>query len=221
MTTPTLQAAALEVSFVDRDGSKRTLLEEFSLSAGPGTFVCVAGRSGSGKTSLLRCLVGLQTPTSGTVCWDGVAISDMDGSEQADLRRVRLAYVDQAAAMVDDLTIADNVVLPAVPDGRRAVLGASQRATEIVSRLGLSNMLHARPSRLSGGERQRAAIARALATVDTTVIADEPTASLDRAWADRVIGELRRLADGGRSIIVASHDPGVAANADFVVQLRG
>lgn len=219
MSISTVTANDVGIGYQDRSGTERTLLSGIQAATHPGSILCLAGRSGSGKTSLLRCFVGLQRPTSGAITWDEHDVTTLGPDAIADGRRSSVVYVDQAASLVEDLTVEENVVVPAVPDGRQAVRDARRRGNELLKRLGLDVVKRQRPASLSGGERQRVAVARALVMRSPVIVADEPTASLDRAWADAVIELLREQAERGCSVLVASHDPGMIAAADEVIRL--
>jgi ABC-type lipoprotein export system ATPase subunit len=169
-----------------------------------GTMHCLAGRSGSGKTSILRVAAGLVQPTAGTVVWDGQDVTSLTDDDRTARRRTCIGYVDQGGVLVPGLTAIENVLLPAVP-GRNA-RRLTGTAMELLEQLGVANRAKSFPDRLSGGERQRVAVARALILGPSAILADEPTASLDRATADGVIEMLVSLTQRGISLLVASHD---------------
>lgn len=181
-----------------------TIVTDLNLDLQGGQLLCIAGRSGSGKTSILRVAAGLTTPSSGTVRWRGTDIGPMTADGRARERRVFCGIVEQSAPLLDDLTALENVLLPAVPDRRTRELRG--RAADLLGSLGLGGRLTHRPRALSGGERQRIALARALLLQPPVLIADEPTASLDRRWADTVIDTLTAAAGSGTAVLVASHD---------------
>lgn len=194
-----------------------TVIEGYDLALAAGGFHCLAGRSGSGKTSVLRVAAGLANPTEGTVHWAGDAIDDMSQHALADRRNTFLGYLDQGGELLPGLTALENVLLPAVPT--RAVKRLTSRAVELLEHVGVDHRMQHTPDRLSGGERQRVALARALLMEPTVVVADEPTASLDRASADTVIELLAGLVDHGVAVLVAAHDPGLIAAARSVTRL--
>ncbi|WP_293699231.1 ATP-binding cassette domain-containing protein [uncultured Agrococcus sp.] len=219
-TTATLRVENLGIAYVTAEGRPFDLVTGLSFEAGPGELVCLAGRSGSGKTSILRQLIGLADGATGTISWNDRTLASMDASDTADLRRRLAAYLDQEAGLVEELTCLENVVLPAVPNGRRQAKRAVARAREHLERLGLAKREGVRPATLSGGERQRTVLARVLTAGTPAIIADEPTASLDRSWAEAVIMELRNHADAGGTVVTASHDPGLAEAADRVIRIE-
>jgi ABC-type lipoprotein export system ATPase subunit len=189
-----------------------TIVERYDLRMVAGDFHCLAGRSGSGKTSILRVSAGLMPPTEGRVLWQGLEITGLADDVITARRRHHVGYLDQRGNLVPGLTALENVLLPAVPDRRTREL--ARKARDILHELGVGARASHYPERLSGGERQRVALARALVLGPAVVMADEPTASLDRASADSLISLLRRLADRGTAVLVASHDPNLIAAAD-------
>lgn len=212
---PRLQVEDLGIAFTDAAGEKSTIVENLNIEAVPGQLVCLTGRSGSGKTSVLRCLVGLATPTTGQITWDNTSTSSMTPAETADFRRLRTSYLDQSSTLLPELTVLDNILLPFLPDGRAAVRAHIPRAKQFITGLGLQERIGATPEQLSGGERQRVGLARILAAGTPGLVADEPTASLDRKRADQVVHLLREYADNGALVIVASHDPAFLHLADI------
>ncbi|QEO14051.1 ATP-binding cassette domain-containing protein [Agromyces intestinalis] len=196
-----------------RDGdTDLEVVADWSLGVPAGTMHCLAGRSGSGKTSILRVAAGLTRPAAGEVRWSGDGLADLPDDRITARRRSEVGYLDQGGALVDGMTALENVLLPAVPDHRVAEL--RPRAAALLDELGVGGRLAHTPDRLSGGERQRVALARALLLEPGIVMADEPTASLDRTTADGVIALLTGLAATGISVLVASHDARLIAAAD-------
>ncbi|AXH95010.1 ABC transporter ATP-binding protein [Ornithinimicrobium avium] len=194
------------------------IVEELDLRVEPGQWHCIAGRSGSGKTSLLRVVAGLAEPSDGRVLWAGTSISGWSEDRRALYRRATIGYVDQVSAVIPGFSTLENVLMPAVP-GRRAH-ALTDRAANLLGQLGLGDRTTLRAELLSGGERQRAALARALLLEPPLLVLDEPTASQDRATADRVIDQLAALVDAGTAVICASHDPHVVAAAQTVTRLE-
>lgn len=212
-----VDAAALELRAVtihyDRAGQKPlAIIDDYNLSLHAGQMHCLAGRSGSGKTSILRVAAGLVQPTAGEVIWAGASLAGAKDDEITTRRRDTVGYLDQGGVLVPGLTALENVLLPAVPSRRSKAL--VQRGSELLDRLGVADRAGSYPEKLSGGERQRVALARALLLEPAIVMADEPTASLDRASADSVIRMLRSLADEGIVVLVAAHDQHLIDAAD-------
>jgi ABC-type lipoprotein export system ATPase subunit len=188
------------------------IVNDYSLGLEAGAMHCLAGRSGSGKTSILRVAAGLMPPTSGTVAWNGTQLDGLSDDAITQRRGGTIGYLDQGGVLVLGLTALENVLLPAVPRGRTKA--AASRATGLLATLGVSSRSGSYPEMLSGGERQRVALARALLLAPTILLADEPTASLDRESADSVIQLLRGLTEQGIAVLVAAHDQHLIDAAD-------
>jgi ABC-type lipoprotein export system ATPase subunit len=207
----------VEITFPRPGLEPLTVIDGLELAVGAGQMHVLAGRSGSGKTSLLRVAAGLVPPTAGVVSWGGDPLTGLTDDQVTARRGRALGYLDQAGALVPGLTAIENVLLPAVPD--RAVRAHTRTARDLLHRVGVGERMHSRPDQLSGGERQRVALARALLRRPAAVLADEPTAGLDRASADVVIALLRNLTAEGVAVLVASHDPSLVAAGDAVTTL--
>jgi putative ABC transport system ATP-binding protein len=198
-----------------RDVSKtydggRPSLDALSLSIRPGEAVAVLGPSGSGKSTLLNLIAGLDRPTAGTVTVDGERVDRLGETASARFRRARVGMVFQFFNLLEDLSVTDNVLLPAQLAGmpRRQ---AAARAAELLAALGLERHAHAHPGRLSGGERQRVAVARALMNRPALLLADEPTGALDTASGREVQALLTDLNADGQTIVLVTHDEILAA----------
>ncbi|MDQ0031242.1 ABC transporter ATP-binding protein [Arthrobacter bambusae] len=203
----------------DKGGAEPvTVVEDFNLSLHAGEMHCVAGRSGSGKTSILTVGAGLTLPTSGRVLWEGDSLEKMGDDEIADRRRALIGYVDQGGALIDGMSALENVLLPAVPDGE--VEQRTEMAKDLLDLVGLGRRMRHRPAQLSGGERQRVAIARALILGTRVLVVDEPTASLDRASANRIISILKDTTNDGIAVLVASHDHELVRLSDTLTELN-
>ncbi|MDN3028319.1 ABC transporter ATP-binding protein [Streptomyces sp. S.PB5] len=182
-----------------------------------GTLTAVVGPSGSGKSTFLQCAAGLDRPTSGTVRLAGQEISAMRERELTRLRRGRIGFVFQSFNLLPALTVQENVLLPLRLDGKPR---DPERARRMLARVGLDGREDRRPGELSGGQQQRVAIARALITDPAIVFADEPTGALDQETAAGVLGLLREsVSEHGATVVVVTHDPAVAAQADRVLRL--
>ena len=182
----------------------------------PGT-VAVTGPSGSGKSTLLHLLGGLDTATSGSVRVDGREVGSLRGAALVEHRR-RVGFVFQRYNLLPELTALENVAVPLLP--YRSEGDPWSRAAALLERVGLGDRGGAVPGELSGGEQQRVAIARALVAAPTLVLADEPTGNLDSATARGIVDLLTGIRDDGATVVVATHDPLVAARCDRVVTLR-
>ncbi|GAA4060579.1 ABC transporter ATP-binding protein [Nonomuraea sp. NPDC050663] len=183
-----------------------------------GEFVAIMGPSGSGKSTLIHMLGGLDPRTSGEIWLDGKRVDTLSESGWALLRRKKVGFVFQGFNLVANMTVADNVELPALLAGT-SPREARERREQLLDKLSLSDRAEASPGQLSGGEQQRVALARALANRPALLLADEPTGNLDsRNTRDvlRLLGEVHR---GGQTIVMVTHDARVAALADRVVSL--
>jgi putative ABC transport system ATP-binding protein len=203
----------IEVTKRYPDGDARIVaVDRASIAIEEKTFVALRGPSGSGKTTLLGLVGGMIAPTSGDVKLGGESIVHLRDAHRTRLRRERVGFVFQELALVPDMTLLENVLLPLVPTG-----GASKaeraRAVEMLDRFGLAARARSRVSVLSGGERQRGAVARALACGAPILLLDEPTARLDAASAADLAKLLGTLRDEGRTIVCATHDPRLAESA--------
>jgi energy-coupling factor transport system ATP-binding protein len=187
----------------------------------PGRMTVVTGRSGTGKTTLLRLVAGLDQPSSGQVLLDRRPLGDRDGEQLASLRRLRIGYLSQQPAPVGFLSAEENVVLALRIRGWEPA-AAAERAAVALARAGLAGRARQRVRRLSAGETQRLALARALASARGLLIADEPTSRLDESNARAVAALLAAAAhEEGQTVICATHDPAVIRLADQVVVLDG
>jgi putative ABC transport system ATP-binding protein len=183
-----------------------------------GEWVAIMGPSGCGKSTLLHLLGGLDDPDGGAVLLDDDEISRLKVADRAVLRRRKVGYVFQQYNLVPHLDVAANVDLPQrlVGTGRKEM---RVRTAELLEALGLADKTHAMPSTLSGGEQQRVAIGRALANRPALLLADEPTGALDTAASEGVIELLGEQHAAGQTIVMVTHDAGVAAVADRTVHL--
>ncbi|KAB2337998.1 ABC transporter ATP-binding protein [Actinomadura rudentiformis] len=184
-------------------------LQRVSLTVQAGEAVAILGPSGSGKSTLLNLVAGLDRPDAGTVTVDGVRVDGLGEAGAARYRRSKIGMVFQFFNLLDDLTVADNVVLPAQLAGT-ARGEAHRRASELLEILGIGRHAGAYPGRLSGGERQRVAVARALMNRPPLLLADEPTGALDTAAGEDVSRLLSDLNADGQTIVVVTHDIGLA-----------
>jgi putative ABC transport system ATP-binding protein len=183
----------------------RPALDGVSLTVRAGEAVAVLGPSGSGKSTLLNLIAGLDRPDAGTVSVGGTRVDRLGEAASARYRRARIGMVFQFFNLLDDLTVLDNVLLPAqlAGTGRAA---ARARAGQLLDALGIARHAVAYPARLSGGERQRVAIARALMNRPALLLADEPTGALDTASGEDVAGLLRELRADGQTMVLVTHD---------------
>jgi putative ABC transport system ATP-binding protein len=200
------------------DGVSVEAVRGVDIEVGIGEFVAIMGPSGSGKSTLLHVLGGLEPATSGEIWLRGKRVDRLSVSDWAILRRRHIGFVFQFFNLLSNMTVADNVELPALLAGA-SVRQARKRREELLSELGLTAKAAAAPARLSGGEQQRVALARALANEPSLLLADEPTGNLDSSNARDVLRLLRRTHDSGQAILLVTHDARVASLADRVVSL--
>jgi ABC-type lipoprotein export system ATPase subunit len=194
-------------------------LDGVTLEVRRGEFVAVMGPSGSGKSTLLNILAGLERPTRGTVVVDGADIGALDEVAMARYRREKVGMVFQAFNLLPRYRVVENVAMPlvfaGVPRDRRLA-----RARTVLERLGMGPRAEHRPSQLSGGELQRTAIARALVTEPSLLLADEPTGNLDSANGEALLALLAELHARGQTIVLVTHDAGIASRAQRIVRMR-
>jgi putative ABC transport system ATP-binding protein len=192
------------------EGTVRPAVEDASLTVARGESVAVMGPSGGGKSTLLNLIAGLDRPTSGTVRVGGQQIGALSEAEAARFRRRQVGIIFQFFNLLDDMTVADNVLLPAQLAGMPAAK-ARARLDELLAALRITYCKDAYPAWLSGGERQRVAIARALVNRPPLLLADEPTGALDTATGEEVGELLLDLNASGHTLVLVTHDPALAA----------
>jgi putative ABC transport system ATP-binding protein len=197
-----------------------TALDHVNLGVNAGEFVAVMGPSGCGKSTLLHLIGGLDRATSGKVLIEGSDLTALDDSRLTELRRRKIGFVFQFFNLIPVLDAAENAALPLTLDGVKTA-EARAKAADWLKKVGLGNRLGSRPDQLSGGQQQRVAIARALVAEPKLVLADEPTGNLDTRASEEIAGLLRQVADDwGRTVVMVTHDPRIAAYADRIVFLR-
>jgi putative ABC transport system ATP-binding protein len=193
-----------------RYDSGRPAVDAVSLTVAPGEAVAVMGPSGSGKSTLLNLIAGLDRPSSGAVTVAGQRIDSLGETGMAKFRRRQIGMIFQFFNLLEDLTVADNVLLPAQLSGLRRGQ-ARARADELLAALRIERYRDAYPGRLSGGERQRVAIARALVNRPALLLADEPTGALDTATGEEIGALLLGLNASGQTLVLVTHNPDLAA----------
>ncbi|HZX05344.1 ABC transporter ATP-binding protein [Kribbella sp.] len=211
---------ALELDKLEYSYRRNTALRGVSLRLEPGEVVAVTGASGCGKSTLLHCAAGILTPDAGTVQVDGQDLAELPEADRAALRRTKIGIVLQFGQLVPDLPLVDNVALP-------LLLGGHERGEAHVSamnwleQVGIADDADAVPAELSGGQTQRAAVARALITGPSVVLADEPTGSLDSRAGQELLDVLLKAARyRGAAVLMVTHDNLVAASANREIRLR-
>lgn len=219
MSAPILELSGISKDFASGEESLR-VLDGVELTIRPGETLAVTGPSGSGKSTLLGIMAGLERPSLGLVRRDGEDASSWDEDRLAGWRRRRLGFVFQSFRLVPTLTALENAAMPLELLGAEPA-EAEEKAAGLLRTLGLDGRLGHRPSALSGGEQQRVALARAYAHAPALILADEPTGSLDRATAEKVLAALLELnARSGTALAVVTHDPTVASALGRSVRLE-
>lgn len=217
MTPPIIEAQALDKVF-PMGGGPVHALRDVSLRIEPGDYVAIVGPSGCGKSTLLHILGCVDTPTSGSLRFDGREVGALPDSGRSDLRLRSIGFVFQRFFLLPMLTAAENVEVPqaeaGVPVARRR-----ERTKELLEYVGLGRRADHRPSQLSGGEAQRVAIARALANRPRLLLADEPTGELDRSNGEHIAELLDRVHADGTTLVVVTHDQTLAGRAARRLQM--
>ena len=196
-----------------------TILEDISFDIDAAEAVAIVGVSGSGKSTLLGLVAGLDMPTAGRVHLNGHDLFALDEDGRAHLRARTIGFVFQSFQLLPAMTALENVMLAARVRGGHP--DAARRGRELIDELGLRRVAGSTPAELSGGEQQRFAIARALVNDPRLLLADEPTGNLDASAARDVLRLMRDVADGGRSVILVTHDEAATGIADRVLRLDG
>lgn len=191
-------------------------LDDVSLDIDEGEMVAIMGPSGSGKSTLMNMLGCLDRPTSGKYYLAGEDVSRLTDDRLAEIRNRKIGFVFQLFSLIPRTTALENVELPLLYSGR---VTATREAREALVQIGLADRMHHEPNQLSGGQRQRVAIARALITNPSIILADEPTGNLDTKTSHEVLGLFEELNGKGLTMIIVTHDQGVASKCKRVIQL--
>ncbi len=194
-------------------------LDGISLMVERGEFLAIVGHSGSGKSTLMNMLGCLDTPSSGRYKLEGRDVSSLSDRELSFIRNRHIGFVFQGFNLVPGLTALENVELPLIYRG----IGRQERrymAMESLRQVGLEERMDHRPAQMSGGQQQRTAIARAIAAHPPLILADEPTGNLDTRAGEEVLGILKALNAQGHTVILITHDPGIAASAGRMVRIQ-
>ena len=215
---PLIEVKDLVREFPVGDSSIR-ILHNINLTLYQKEMVAIIGQSGSGKSTLMNILGCLDKATSGSYRVFGKAVDEMDNEDLAKLRREHFGFIFQRYHLLGDISAEDNVMVPAVYAGTQNAQRKT-RAQMLLSQLGLADKLKNRPNQLSGGQQQRVSIARALMNGGDVILADEPTGALDSASGKEVMNILFDLRNQGHTIIMVTHDPNLAAQAQRVIELK-
>ena len=200
-------------------GNKVEALRDVNFTVEKGEFVAIMGESGSGKTTLLNILAALDTPTSGSVYLDGKDLSKIKEKAQAEFRRDNLGFVLQEFNLLDTFTLEDNIYLPLVLAGKKHSEMES-RLKPIAQNLGIVDLLKKYPYEVSGGQKQRAAVARAMITNPSMILADEPTGALDSKSSDELMGLFEKVNKEGQTILMVTHSVKAASVASRVLFIK-
>ena len=193
-------------------------LDHVNLEIGQGEFVAIIGQSGSGKSTFMNMLGCLDIPTSGKYYLNGTDVSTMTDSQLSTIRNKEIGFIFQGFNLIANLTAIENVELPLIYRGidKKTRRDLAKEALEMV---GLGQRMDHKPAEMSGGQQQRVAIARAIAAKPPVILADEPTGNLDTASSKEILDILKNLHEGGRNVILITHDNGIAQQAKRVVRI--
>ena len=208
----------IELRHVDKHYGDLHVLRDISLSVGKGEVVVIIGPSGSGKSTLCRTINRLETIDSGEILIEGVPMPQ-EGRQLAALRS-RIGMVFQSFNLFSHMTVLDNMILAPTGVLKMNRKAAKDAAMALLDRVGVADQAHKLPAQLSGGQQQRAAIARALATDPTVILADEPTGNLDTATSIEIMKLFRSLHERGKTIVMVTHEPDIAEWAEHRLVLR-
>ena len=218
MTDPVIELVQVKKTYAMAEETVRALAG-VSVTIQPGEYVAVVGPSGSGKSTLMNLIGCLDRPSEGRYRLSGTDVSDMSENQLADVRNRRIGFVFQTFNLLPRLTAYENIELPLIyqglPGGQR-----KERVNKRLAQVGLSDRQKHRPAELSGGQRQRVAVARALVTDPAILLADEPTGNLDQRTGQEILGLFRELHQTGQTIVLVTHDPHIAQQAERVIEIR-
>lgn len=198
---------------------KITAVKSFDLAIQQGEMLAIMGRSGSGKSTVLNVIAGIDKPSGGTYLFEGKDMSKITGDRMTRFRRDHIGVVFQHFALVDDYTVYNNIAIP-LKLRRISKAETDRRVREISEELGISALLSKYPKELSGGEAQRTAIARAVIAKPKLILADEPTGALDEENGSKIMQVFQKLHDQGNTIVIVTHDPDIAAICERTVWIK-
>ena len=193
-------------------------LDGVSLDIEKGEFVAVVGQSGSGKSTMMNVLGCLDIPTRGTYHLDGVDVLELSDKQLSRIRNKQIGFIFQQYNLIQNLTVLENVELPLIYQGIDPI-DRRELAMQALARVGLADRAQHKPTQMSGGQQQRVAIARAISTHPPIIMADEPTGALDSRTGHEVLGFLQQLNKEGSTVILITHDNGIAATARRIVRI--
>ena len=218
-----IEAIKLNKSFITPRG-RIDVLKDFSFSINERSFVGITGKSGAGKSTLLSIIAGLQKQDSGSLIINDIELNNLDDKELSEFRNQNIGFISQEQSFLENFTVLDNVRLPAFLGKKKiddtSAKEISARAEQLLDSLGIAHLAQNYPSTLSGGENHRVLIARALINNPQILLADEPTDSVDSERTDEIIKIFRRLADEGKTILIASHDKEALKLCDKKIEIK-
>ncbi|HET7657758.1 MAG TPA: ABC transporter ATP-binding protein [Bacillales bacterium] len=213
-----IQCVDLEKTY-EGDGVKTHAVRNVNLTFKKGEFTAIVGPSGSGKTTLLSLIGTLDRPSSGQILYDGKEAMAMKNKEIADFRFAHIGFIFQQFHLLPTLTALENVLSPLF--ARKVSYNKMKRAEEVLEQVGLADKMHSLPSQLSGGQQQRVAIARAIVHQPDWLLADEPTGNLDTETGGKIVELIQELnRTNGCGVLLVTHDPGLAAKADRMIEMK-
>ncbi|WP_294429430.1 ABC transporter ATP-binding protein [uncultured Treponema sp.] len=215
-----IQIEKLSKSFKTPRGIKK-VFSDFSLTVKDGSFLGIAGESGTGKSTLLSIITGLQKPDSGKVCVNGTELLSLNDDEMCTFRNENIGFVSQEQSFLENLSVLDNVTLPALlsKTGKTKKSEVIGRAKKLLSDFGIESLAEMGPSALSGGENRRLLIARALINDPQIIVADEPTDAVSKKQAEEIIGIFKALSKRGKTVILVTHDENALKKCSSVFYL--
>lgn len=218
MSTPIIDIKAITRDF-QLGNETVNVLKGIDLLINKGEYVALMGPSGSGKSTLMNILGCLDTPTSGSYILNGKQVSEMHDDELAEIRNKEIGFVFQTFNLMPRTTALDNVALPMVYAGF-SKSERNERATEVLTQVGLADRMDHKPNQLSGGQRQRVAVGRALVNKPSIILADEPTGNLDSKTSVEIMKLFGEIHANGNTVILVTHEEDIAAHAHRIIRLR-
>ncbi len=208
----------IKLTDINKKFGSEICLENIDLEISDGTFTALTGKSGSGKTTLLKIIGGLESPTSGTVAYDGVFINEMSEEKSSFFRNNNLGFIFQDYFLEENYTVFENVSIPLVISGvsKKKIQLLAEKQLEAVDMLSKKNNL---VKKLSGGEKQRTAIARAMINDPSVILADEPCGNLDSENSKNIMRILRNAVNNGKMVILVTHDNEEALKTDRIIKI--
>ncbi len=214
-----IRIEALEKRYILGEENVVRALDGVDLGIDEGSFVAIMGPSGSGKSTMLNILGCLDRPTAGRYFLGGEDVSRMSDDALSEIRGRRIGFIFQSYNLIPQLTVIENIQVPLIYQGQD-LKESYARCVELANLVGLGDRLHHRPTQLSGGQQQRVAVARSLVNNPLMILADEPTGNLDSKTGAEVLELISRLNEGGKTVVLVTHDDKVAARAHRIVRMK-